>query len=350
MRDGKWCSADDGGVYDDHAARKTSKFPKEVRFHFGVMMRDVDGEMHGDRMEPFEYTGKWVVGVKRIAAEVKAIVDKSNRLKGGGDWWQTKHYTQEQLAALEGGRWEAYFIETTGSGEGWYDAVLEQLGKGSHPLICVTELMQHTIDEGNRLFKDTKFADSWMINSDRLSSWWEVEAQNYLRERGFFYRHVSAWGDTNKDYWRYYESVVGDRPELCALDFHLFWDLENALYDNMVRTQYLPVGDERRYDDGTPAQLSNAIRRTWKTHPLPERIVEDISRYPIVIDRIVECKGGVVEDHTVQREGCSRSKRRETKEAAKVMSRVYHPDADVEALSSARCNELRTTARRLCGA
>ena len=100
MKDGKWASVDDGGVYDDHASRKTSKFPKEVRFHFGVMMREIDGKLHGDRMEPFEYTGKWVVGVKRIEKEVKAIVDKSNRLKGHGSWHCTKEYSTEDLAAL----------------------------------------------------------------------------------------------------------------------------------------------------------------------------------------------------------------------------------------------------------
>eukprot|EP00966_Prymnesium_polylepis_P320597 7376972-Prymnesium_polylepis.1 len=34
--------------------------------------------------------------------------------------------------------------------------------------------MQHTIDQGNELFKDTPFKDTWMINSDRLAAWWEV--------------------------------------------------------------------------------------------------------------------------------------------------------------------------------
>ena len=33
-----------------------------------------------------------------------------------------------------------------------------------------------------------------------------------------------------------------------------------------------------RYDDGTPRQLSWAMRRTWLHNPSSERIVEDISR------------------------------------------------------------------------
>ena len=49
-----------------------------------------------------------------------------------------------------------------------------------------------------------------------------------------------------------------------------------------------------RYDDRTPRQLSWAMRRTWLDHPLDERIIEDRTRYPLVIDKIVEAKGGVV--------------------------------------------------------
>ena len=261
MKDGKWCSVDDGGEYPSWSNIKTVKFPQDVRFHCGVMMKEVDGKMEGFRAELKDYTGYWVVGVKRYAKEVKAVVDRANRLKGGGEWRDTKQLSSSELAGLEGGRFEARF------GDGWKEEVLERIGRGERPYMCVTELMQHTIDEGNRLFKDTKFANTWMINADRLSAWWEVEAQDYLRERGMFDRQVRAWGDTNKDYWRYHCSVVGDRPELCALDFHLFFDFEYALYENMVRTQWLPIGDKRRFDDGTPPNLCQPWSARGRTTP-----------------------------------------------------------------------------------
>ena len=111
----------------------------------------------------------------------------------------------------------------------------------------------------------------------------------------------------------------------------------------------LPVGDERRYDDGNPTQLASAMRRTWADHPLPSRIVEDILRYPLVIDRIVECQGGVVPDHTAQHGGCSKHKRRETKEGAVLESRVYRPSAEVAAITEARCAELRGKAKAMAG-
>ncbi len=123
--------------------------------------------------------------------------------------------------------------------------------------------------------------------------------------------------------------MVGDRPELCALDFHLFWDLENALYENLVRTSSLPIGDARRYDDGNPTQLADAMVRTWADHLLEWRIVEDISRYPLAIDQIMEHKGGVVPDHLAQVGGCSRHVRKDTTAQAHIASRVYRPSAAV---------------------
>ena len=33
------------------------------------------------------------------------------------------------------------------------------------------------------------------------------------------------------------------------------------------------------------------------TNPISERIVDDVTRYPLVIDKIVECKGGIVPDY-----------------------------------------------------
>ena len=74
--------------------------------------------------------------------------------------------------------------------------------------------------------------------------------------------------------------------------------------------------------------LSSAMRRTWVDHPLPWRIVEDVSRYSLVIDRIVECQGFVVADHTAQHGGCSKHKRRETKVGAALASRESRVPAE----------------------
>ena len=73
-------------------------------------------------------------------------------------------------------------------------------------------------------------------------------------------------------------------------------------------------------------------------------IVEDISRYPLVIDKIVEHKGGVVPDFKMQHAGCSKRKRKATEP-----SRSYVMSPEVKGVSGERCKELRAVAARMCG-
>ena len=114
--------------------------------------------------------------------------------------------------------------------------------------------------------------------------------------------------------------IAGDRPEMCALDFHLFEDLDYANMQNIIRTSSLDEGDAVRFDNGTPKQLSSALQRTWMHHPTSERIVEDMSRLPLVLDKIIEHEGGLVPDFEMQHKGCSKRKRK-----GKDASRIYKP-------------------------
>ena len=67
------------------------------------MRRNAQGELQGDRIEPLEYTGKWVKGVKAYRKAIKAEVARANGLKGGGQWQCTQHYSATELAELPGG-------------------------------------------------------------------------------------------------------------------------------------------------------------------------------------------------------------------------------------------------------
>ena len=74
-----------------------------------------------------------------------------------------------------------------------------------------------------------------------------------------------------------------------------------------------------------------------------ERIVEDVTRYPLVIDKIVEYKGGLVPDFAAQHEGCSRRKRKATDP-----SRMYVPTPEVATIASERRVALREMAVNMC--
>ena len=72
--------------------------------------------------------------------------------------------------------------------------------------------------------------------------------------------------------------------------------------------------------------------------------VEDISRYPMVIDKIVEhtSKGGLVPDFEMQHAGCSKRKRK-----ASGASRLYTPSPEVAAIAAERRNALHAQARSM---
>eukprot|EP00966_Prymnesium_polylepis_P325385 7381365-Prymnesium_polylepis.1 len=209
----------EGGEYPEWHDRMVPKHEQEVRFLFGVcMLEDRNGEMVGDRFKPLEYTGKNVLGCKAFEKAIKAEVSRANGLQGDGVWSKAKfgfeglpggryqlrrivkgldeaaldpkakaiqHVLDRDVAVGEtvlivhDGRpfqlvanelWSAGKVltltvpawtaaELANRGLGWRAEVIEQLRKGSPGVICVTELMDHVIDQGNEKFKGTKYEE-----------------------------------------------------------------------------------------------------------------------------------------------------------------------------------------------
>ena len=53
-------------------------------------------------------------------------------------------------------------------GEDWMDHLPAKFN-----FVSVQVLIDHAIDEGNRLFADTRFATTWCFYHDALAQWWE---------------------------------------------------------------------------------------------------------------------------------------------------------------------------------
>ena len=87
---------------------------------------------------------------------------------------------------------------------------------------------------------------------------------------------------------------------------------------------------------GAGAPVARTVERTL------QRIVEDISRYPEVIAKIIEYRGGVVPDYCIQLAGCSKRKRN-----APDPSRIYTPSPEVAAVLGKRAKVLREKARSM---
>ena len=79
----------------------------------------------------------------------------------------------------------------------------------------------------------------------------------------------------------------------------------------------------------------------------PARIVEDMTRLPLVLDKIIEHQGGLVPDFEMQHNGCSKRKR-SLKGAESAALRSYQPSPEVAAAMKKRRRVLHQKAKQMC--
>jgi hypothetical protein len=97
------------------------------------------------------------------------------------------------------------------SGDNWRERCIEDV-KRVFKKICVTELMDAFIAEGNRLFAPTKYASTWIIWHDALPAWFESEAQ-VPHDAVVVVKHETE----RESYWLLCLSVAGGSS--CSVDF-----------------------------------------------------------------------------------------------------------------------------------
>ena len=283
-----YMSPKDGGVPQQPRAGTRAKYMQECRGLFGVMAKQIPGEVNceGVRMQPFNYTGKKVIGPVAFEKRVQAEIQRVKNLKTTGT--SRSVYWKDAGEGLPGGPYEARY------GPRWREEVVERVGKGSNAVCNVTDLMDHVIEQGNMLFADTPFHDCWMVYHDALSAWWSVGAQDYIESKNFKHRQISSLDFTNVG-TRYEHSLPGDTPEYMPLDSNLFSDLEKMVRWNVAATNELPRGHPDKFDLTTPASCWSAVCRTWEHAPTSERIVEDINRVFNAIDEVIVNKGRAID-------------------------------------------------------
>jgi hypothetical protein len=113
------------------------------------------------------------------------------------------------------------------------------------------------------MYAGSKHADSFVIFHDALKQWWEVGAQEYIREREFIDRQLRCKGDTNKG--NIYEGkLCGDGPEICrGLDAHRFADHKLSMQYHTSLTSTYKEKDPRRFGMGTPTAVWRTMERCW---------------------------------------------------------------------------------------
>ena len=298
--DGNVCEPAAGGSFPERRPTTTMKFPPEARGSFGLAMRKKsDGSMEGVKCSPFCYNNRRIVGPKEYErerqAELRRVVDLA------GPWRRDDFGYKERY----GDKWSEELDKVLQNGKKKLVPVTKVMSclfscSMPRPLTLTSssaQMMDHIVSESSKVYAGTEYADTFLIFHDGLSQWWEPDAQAHLEAPGFRDRQLRCLGDTNKGNHHYEGKVVGDSPELRrGLDSYGFADLEAAVTYNCALSSVYDLSDPRRFSMGTPDAVWSALPRCWEVAPTSERIVEDISALPRVLDVIIEHQGAVVLD------------------------------------------------------
>jgi hypothetical protein len=243
-----------------------------------AMLRNAEG-YEGVKAVPFNYSGRTVVGVKNF--ESSRCLEEMRRVKPlKVSWGQPGDgYPEKYPPPLN------YMTE-----------VRVVVCKS---YCCITAIMDPIVRESTKMYANTPQANTFMIFHDRLSTWWEKEAQEHMAALGFGDRQLTSTGATNRGSV-YYEGnkLVSNSPEMCrGLDAHGFSDLETSIHYHVLLTRMMyDEGDPRKFLTGTPKEMWSTMKRCWQMEPTSERVVEDILAFPRILGLIISAKGCVVAD------------------------------------------------------
>ena len=88
---------------------------------------------------------------------------------------------------------------------------------------------------------------------------------------------------------------MGGSPELCRiLDAHGFSDLEKSISHHVALSSLLPIGDERRFEMGTPSEVMKTMKRCWEIAPSSSQIIVYAEKFKEILEKIVAAEGTIV--------------------------------------------------------
>jgi hypothetical protein len=301
-QNGELKSLKDGGMMPERKQRLVAKFPEEARACYGVSVPSVNDNESGEAlpkptmMPPWDYTVTTLCSKSAYESKKKQKIASRKQAKKN-PWAAFKDTTNPYRACFGDESWE------------------EELKKDIKKDKSITDMIDHIISEGNRIFHGTAREETWMIYHDHLKILWEKETLDYLKTlkcegsqgqfpgRTWYDRLIKLEGKYNEGISkRYQHKLPGDSPELMPLDCHLFADLREGLGRNVAYTYWLEDSVPRKYLALTPTKLYHSILRTLDAGcPSPARIEEDCFRiFDSTLERIIEAEGCYIEDSALK--------------------------------------------------
>jgi len=104
--------------------------------------------------------------------------------------------------------------------------------------ICITELIEHVVQETKRVFTDMKYDGNHFFYHDALTQMTNKYMKEWMREKGYLNMWVLPMKGCNAG-TPCADRPVGDSPEMMPLDSSLFEGLHAGVHRHITRTMLL---------------------------------------------------------------------------------------------------------------
>jgi hypothetical protein len=164
--------------------------------------------------------------------------------------------------------------------------------------ICVTKMIQHMVDEVDRVMKGMKHDGEEQFYHDALTLMTCEKSKAYMLEHNLFKYWLLPLEDLQKG-TRYHSSIPGDSPETKPLDETLNMDVHACARYHVAITSHLPKGDQKKLFFSTPREISRAYLRI--VDPVTGgaassiQIVQDCEKWIRILEMIRAAGGKMVE-------------------------------------------------------
>jgi hypothetical protein len=261
-----------GGVLPKRKQRVQPKYDQECRGCYGVACptNEITGIREPTMMETWDYTCKQLHSAKGSDAEMQQINNKYGQRAG----WKGKDAVGWRPFKDSVDTFQARYGEekTKEYGQQQWEKELKATPLWSKHA-DIHDMVRHIIKEGNQIFANSRHKQHWLIHHNHLSILWENQTLQWLKtlwcptpdqpNRSWFDRFIKLEGSFNDEApKRYKNNLMGDSPELQALDNHLFSDIKELVARNIAFSFHLSEEDKKKYSASTPKRLYSAIQRT----------------------------------------------------------------------------------------
>jgi hypothetical protein len=171
------------------------------------------------------------------------------------------------------------------------------------PFVCITDLIQHIVDETARFYQNTEFENTWRFYHDSLSLLTAKDTISWMKTKGYYDRWIHPQLDVNAEFTRYRDNPPGNSPEMMPMDVSLNKDIHESVSRHCSLSRALLkrmdiATDHRAFSLSTPKEGSRAYLRLYHPEtgiaPTSKRIIQDIEGVYVAMVKICEAEGAFV--------------------------------------------------------